>query len=281
MWYDTYMQVTKLDGTLEEFDTRKLFQSLQRAGASDDVAQSIVTHIEKEVHEGMTTSHIYKHALRLLRKSAHLPVAARYSLRRAVLELGPSGYPFEQLIGEVLKAKRYKVDIGATLRGKCVIHEVDVVAQNEKELILVEAKFHNAQGFKTDVKVALYIHARMLDLKENRYDNLCPPGGTCSSWLVTNTKFTENAVSYGRCVGMTLIGWGYPHHGNLQDLIEETKLHPLSCLTVLTQKERESMYQRGLVLCKDVKDDPNVLENAGITGKKVDAVLQEAHHLCV
>ncbi len=41
------------------------------------------------------------------------------------------------------------------------------------------------------------------------------------------------------------------------------------------------MYQRGLVLCKDVKDDPNVLENAGITGKKVDAVLQEAHHLCV
>lgn len=275
------MQVTKLDGTLEEFDTRKLFQSLQRAGAPDDVAQSIVTHVEKEVHEGMTTSHIYKHALRLLRKSAHSPVAARYSLRRAVLELGPSGYPFEQLIGEVLKAKGYKVDVGTTLRGKCVIHEVDVVAQNDKELILVEAKFHNAQGFKTDVKVALYIHARMLDLKENRYDNLCPPGGTCSSWLVTNTKFTENAIAYGRCVGMTLIGWGYPHHGNLQDLIEETKLHPLSCLTTLTQKERESMYQRGLVLCKDVTDDPNVLESAGITGKKVDAVLQEAHHLCV
>ncbi len=275
------MLVTKLDGTLEEFDTRKLFQSLQRAGASDDVAQSIVAHIEKEVREGMTTSHIYKHALRLLRKSAHLPVAARYSLRRAVLELGPSGYPFEQLIGEILKAKGYKVDVGTTLRGKCVIHEVDVVAQNDKELILVEAKFHNAQGFKTDVKVALYIHARMLDLKENRYDNLCPPGGTCSSWLVTNTKFTENAIAYGRCVNMTLIGWGYPHHGNLQDLIEETKLHPLSCLTTLTQKERESMYQRGLVLCKDVTNDPNVLENAGITGKKVDEVLQEAHHLCV
>lgn len=273
------MLVTKLDGTLEEFAPEKLFQSLKRSGASDDIAQSIVAHIEKEVQEGMTTSHIYKHALRLLRKEAHLPVAARYSLRRAVLELGPSGYPFEELLGEVFRAKGYTVEVGTTLQGKCVTHEMDVVARNDRELILVEAKFHNAQGFKTDVKVALYINARMHDLRENHYNGLCPAGGMCSSWLVTNTKFTENAITYGKCVGMTLIGWGYPHKGNVQDLIEETKLHPLSCLTTLTQKEREMLYQQGIVLVKNITNNPNILEGVGITGKKVDAVLQEAHHL--
>ncbi len=275
------MLVTKLDGTLEEFSSQKLFQSLSRAGASQDVAQHIVTHVGQELREGMTTSHIYKHALQLLRKVAHPPVAARYSLRRAVLDLGPSGYPFEELLGEVFRAKGYTAQVGVTLNGKCVTHEVDVVAHNEKELVLVEAKFHNAQGFKTDVKVALYVHARMLDLERNQYDNLCPAGGVCKSWLVTNTKFTENAIKYGQCVGMTLVGWGYPHHGNVQDLIEETKLHPLSCLTTLTQKERAILYEHGTVLCRDVTNNPNILESAGITGKKVDAVLQEAHHLCV
>ncbi len=275
------MLITKLDGTVEAFEPEKLAESLRRVGASEEVVRDIVTTIEKEVTDGMSTSRIYKHALKLLRKSSRAPIAARYSLRRAVLELGPSGFPFEQLLGEMFRSKGYQTQVGTTLRGKCVSHEIDVVARNQKELILVEAKFHNAQGFKTDVKVALYIHARMNDLRDNHYDGLCPPGGTCSSWLVTNTKFTENAIAFGACSHMTLVGWGYPQKGNLQDLIEETKLHPLSCLTSLGQKEREAMYQRGIVLCKDITSNPNVLEHAGITGKKVDAVIAEAQRLCI
>jgi hypothetical protein len=275
------MLITKLDGESEPFEPRKLYESLLRAGASDSEAHDIVSLIEKKVTEGMTTTNIYRYALRLLRKMSRAPVAARYSLRRAVLDLGPSGYPFEQLLGEMFRLKGYNTTVGTTLQGRCISHEVDIVARKERELILVEAKFHNAQGFKTDVKVAMYVYARMIDLRDNHYDGLCPTGGTCSSWLVTNTKFTENAIKYGKCTGMRLIGWGYPNEGNLQNLIEETKLHPLSCLTTLTQKERESMYQRGYVLCKDVTEDPNVLENAGVTGSKVDKVLQEAHRLCI
>ncbi|QQR82736.1 restriction endonuclease [Candidatus Campbellbacteria bacterium] len=274
------MLISKLDGTLEEFSPGKLARSLKNAGASDDVTADIITHVEKELHEGMTTSHIYTHALKLLQKQTLHPIAARYSLRRAVLELGPSGYPFEQLLGEVFKKKGYDVRVGATMQGKCVSHEIDVIAKKEKELILVEAKFHNAQGFKTDVKVSLYIYARMLDLQAGNYDGLCPPGGLCHQWLVTNTKFTDNAIAHGKCVGITLIGWGYPHTGNVQDLIEETRLHPLSCLTSLSKKEKDALYQQNIVLCKNIVDNPNILETAGITGKKVDTVLSEAHQLC-
>ncbi len=274
------MLISKLDGTLEEFSPEKLTASLEKSGATPAVAAEVLAHIEKELRDGVTTSHIYNHALKLLQKKAHHPTAARYSLRRAVLELGPSGYPFEQLLGEVFKKKGYSVRVGATMQGKCVSHEIDVIAQKEKELILVEAKFHNAQGFKTDVKVSLYIYARMLDLQAANYDGLCLPGGTCHQWLVTNTKFTDNAITHGKCVGITMIGWGYPHKGNVQDLIEEARLHPLSCLTTLTKKERDALYQQNIVLCKNIVDNPNILETAGISGKKVDTVLYEANQLC-
>ncbi len=272
--------IRKIDGTFEPFAPQKLVSSLVRSGAASDTAETIVSQIEKQLRDGMTTSEIYQHARRLLKKHSDAPVAARYSLRRAVLDLGPSGFPFEKLLGEIFKQKGYQVKVGETLKGHCVTHEVDVVAKNDKELILVEAKFHNAQGFKTDVKVALYIHARFLDLQARDFSGLCPKGGTCQSWLVTNTKFTENAIRYGKCVDIRMIGWGYPSKGNMQDLIEESGLHPLSCLTSLTGKEKAILYERGVVLCKTVTENPNILEVAGISGKKVDTVLAEANRLC-
>jgi hypothetical protein len=48
----------------------------------------IVRHIKGELKEGMTTSEIYQHAFSLLKKY-HAPVAARYSLKQAIIDLGP------------------------------------------------------------------------------------------------------------------------------------------------------------------------------------------------
>lgn len=274
------MLVTKLDGTTEAFEEDKLKRSLFHAGASEPVANEIVAHIVRELTPGMTTSHIYRHAKRLLRKQTEHPVAARYSLRRAILDLGPSGYPFEQILGEVFRLQDYQVEVGRMIKGKCVEHEVDVVARNKEKLILGEAKFHNNQGFKTDVKVALYIHARFLDLEAAHFNGMCPKGGVCESWLFTNTKFTDAAIRYGECVGITMIGWGYPQKGNVQDLIEQTGLHPLSSLTSLSKKEKALLYAQGAVLCRNITENPNILESVGVVGKKVEDVLAEAHRLC-
>lgn len=274
------MLITKFDGTQEEFDSTKLISSLERAGASSDVADIILKQVETELRPGMTTSHIYRRARELLKRHGQEPVAARYSLRRAVLDLGPSGYPFEKLLGEVFKHRGYHVEVGQMIQGKCVEHEVDVIARSDKELVLVEAKFHNNQAFKTDVKVALYINARFHDLQGNDFDGLCPPGGTCTSYLITNTKFTDAAIRYGKCAGIQMIGWGYPKQGNVEDLIEEAGLHPLSCLTTLTKKEKDALYEQGVVLCRAITDDPNLLGRAGIVSKKVDTIVAEANRLC-
>jgi hypothetical protein len=195
--------------------------------------------------------------------------------------MGPSGFPFERILGELFRSQGYQVEVGRMIKGKCVEHEVDLIARSETKLILGEAKFHNNQSFKTDVKVALYIHARFLDLQAADFDGLCPKNGACESWLITNTKFTDAAIKYGECVGITMIGWGYPEKGNVQDLIEQSGLHPLSSLTTLSKGEKEALYARDIVLCRNITDDPSILSSVGISAKKIDDVLTEANRLCV
>jgi len=271
--------VRKLDGTLEPFDESKLRFSLEKSGASSESIERIVRHIVNELREGMTTSDIYRHAFEVLKKKEKIP-AARYSLKRAVMELGPTGFPFEKLVGEVLKIKGYNVTLGNTLNGACASHEIDVLAEKGNQLIIIEAKFHNELSVKSDLKVALYVKARYDDLIKSRFGGRLKEGALHSSWLITNTDFTTNAQKYGNCVGMKMIGWSHPRNNNLQDMIEETGLHPLTCLTSLTASEKNKILSSGNVLCRDVRADSSILKNLGVEGKKLEAVMEEIRNVC-
>lgn len=265
--------IVKASGKTEPFKGEKLQGSLLRAGAEQKTADEIVKHIETEIKDGMSTSQIYKHAFFLLEKELK-PVAVRYSLRRAIMDLGPSGFPFEDYIAFILEEKGYEVKTGEIVFGGCVEHEVDVVAWNENKLIMIEAKFHNEMGMKSDLKVALYIKARFDDLKEakhlygkERYVD--------ESWLVTNTKFTNTAIHYAECKGLQLIGWNYPKKGNLQDLIEDSGLHPITSLTTLTGSQKKLLLSKGIVLSKHIKNDPSLLRSLGMNENKIKMVLNE------
>lgn len=212
--------IIKANGAIEAFEPTKLRESLLRAKASDDAISSVMAHIIKELKDDMTTQEIYEHAFKYL-EEYQKPVAERYSLRRALMELGPSGFPFEDLVAEILKAKGFEVLTRQIVLGGCVPHEMDVVAWNKKKLIMVEAKFHNESGTKSDLKVALYVKARMDDLKNNVFNYGGGDRKITESWLVTNTKFSSTAIHYGVCQNLVMIGWNYPEKGNLQDLIEE------------------------------------------------------------
>ena len=88
--------ITKADGSTEYFKVEKLRRSLRRAGAAPNEVNVIVAQITKELYDGIKTQEIYRHAFTLLRAS-ELPAATRYSLRRALFGLGPSGFPFETI----------------------------------------------------------------------------------------------------------------------------------------------------------------------------------------
>lgn len=270
-----YPLITKADGDQEPWDPQKLELSLSRAGASREARNHIVSKIETEIVSGMRTEDIYRRAFEYLRTEAALPVAARYSIKRAVFALGPSGFPFEQFLAEVLRAHGWSTKTGVALTGRCAPHEVDVLAEKNGKRIGIEAKFHNEAGGKTDIKDALYVHARYQDLgrapeKNSRVDE---------GWLVTNTRFTRNAIRYAQCSNLTLLGWDFPRNNGLLKMIEDARVHPITALTTLTDGEKQRLMQQNIVLCRNVQTG-HLLEEHGVKPNRIPNVLDEARRLC-
>lgn len=270
--------IVKESGERELWDSRKLARSLRAARANEELVAEIVSHIEKDIGDGIRTRDIYAHAFALLKRYAK-PVAAEYSLRLAMMQFGPSGFPFERFVAEILRAKGYRTKVGTTVPGACVSHEVDVIAENDDERILVEAKFHNSTAIKSDVKVALYVHARFQDIKK-RLEQHEQGERFTHSWLITNTSFTTQAIEYGNCVGMALTGWNYPSGRTLQDLVQETGMHPITCLTSLSTAHKNALLDSGVVLCRDVITDTTHLSRIGLNKARIESVQREATGLC-
>lgn len=270
--------IVKAGGERELFNRDKLFNSLYRVGADAQTASKIVAHIDSEVRDGMSTHDIYSHAFYLLHKMQK-PLALKYSLRRSLMDFGPSGFPFEKFIGEIWRRKGYTVENDITVKGYCTEHEIDVVAWNENKLVMTEVKFHNELGVKSDLKVALYVKARYEDLEEVTF-NFGKVRKLDEGWLVTNTKFTSSAIEYAQCQGLRIIGWNYPIKGNLQDMIEDSGLHPLTCLTTLNKSEKRDLMEQGLVLCNNLEHSTRSLERLGITHERIPQIIEESKMLC-
>ena len=268
--------ITKANGEQEVFDAEKLRGSLLKAGTAENVANSIIKHIENELTDGMTTREIYKHAFSLLDEQDR-PVAANYSLRRAVMDLGPSGFPFEKLIAAIFNKNGCTTETGRHLQGKCIDHEVDVIAYDENSLHIIEAKFHNQVGVKTDSKVALYVKARFDDLRDVDIDAGGKNRKMTEGWLITNTKFTKSAVDYGKCQNIKLVGWNYPSSGSLHDMIRKSGLHPLTSLTSISKAEEKILLEKNIVLLRQIKADPDSLDMLGSTQDKKKGILDEVN----
>lgn len=262
------IMVSKASGELQEFSERKLLTSLISAGADPMLAEEIVEHIASQVFEGMETKMIHARALSML-KAEKKSAAARYNLKRAIAALGPGGVPFEHFIARMFETKGYVTQVSVTLSGRCIAHEVDIVLSKENIRGLVECKFHVTAGVKCDVKIPLYIHSRFEDIEsfENRTNHHEREG-----WVVTNTRFTEDALAYGSCVGLKMLGWNSgPLGESLGRIIDVRGLHPITCLTTLTPEQIRQFLADGIVLCRDLLKQPTL----------VDAnVIAEAKEVC-
>lgn len=274
-------QIIKADGTKEVFDSGKLMDSLLRARAKREVAEDIVEKINKEIRDGMTTSQIYERAFDLLNGKSR-KTAMKYSIRRSILNLGPTGFPFEKYVAEIFKAKGYETRTGQVVQGKCIEHEVDMLAWNDKEVIVSEIKFHNELSAKSDTKVALYVKSRFDDLIGQKIKLAGKEREIKRGILITNTKFTDNAKQYAECVGtFEMISWDYPKKDNLFDLIEETQMQPLTAITSLTKKNQQDLLGAGIINCMSLKDRRNSMKSVGIPDDKINEIIENIDNLCV
>jgi Holliday junction resolvase-like predicted endonuclease len=273
------VHVTKYSGEVEVFDESKLRYSLKNAGASQEIIGQITERIKDELYEGIPTEKIYREAFQLLQiKSQH--TAGRYKLKEALFELGPTGYPFERFVGELLHRLGYETEVGVVVKGDCVSHEIDVIAHNEDEYIMVECKFHNRNENHCNVKVPLYIHSRFLDVKKNWLDMPNHQNKTHKAWIVTNTRFTSDAEAYGACVGLKMLGWNYPKRNGLKDLVERLNLHPITCLSSLNKEEKSQLIENDIIFCRQIFEDKEILEATGINPRHINRIAKETEEIC-
>lgn len=272
------VNIIKASGIKVPFEKQKLKQSLLRSGANSEQVDKIVEHLVSILTEGMSTTSIYQIAFELLKNMSH-PVAARYNLKRAIMELGPSGFPFEQFVAELLKYRGYKTQVGVIVKAHCVNHEIDVIAEKDDLRFLVECKFHNLQGQMSDVKIPLYIQSRFLDVEMQWKQADGYAEKSLQGWVITNTRFSDDAMQYGKCMSLNLVSWDYPQNSGLKDWIDISGLHPVTCLTTLTSKEKQDLLNRKIVLCKSVLADQHLLESIGLKPPRLQRVLDECFAL--
>jgi Holliday junction resolvase len=270
--------IKKASGETEAFDPDKLRNSLKRAGTSDELTEEILDDILPRLSEGMTTREIYKMAFAMLRKRKSSN-AARYSLKKAIMELGPTGYPFEHFVAQVLAHHGFKIEVGQTLQGKCVTHEVDVVATHNNTQYLVECKFYNSQGKYANVRVPLYIRARVDDIIEFREKLPQYKDTRFFGWVVTNTRFTEDAMNYGRCAGLHMLSWSLPKNKALKDMVEQAKVFPITALTSLNKKQKEYLLSKDIVLCRQLKEKIYILHEIGASDSTRKKIIKELNEL--
>jgi Holliday junction resolvase-like predicted endonuclease len=246
------MNVIKANNQKEPFSEEKVIQSIRRAHIPEPLQAETLASVKSKLYDGISTNEIYQHILEYLDTAGHPYTKTRYSLKESLMMLGPTGYPFEDFIAQLLEADGYKTQVRQVLSGKCVTHEVDVIAEKDGRASMIEAKFHNSPGVRSEVQVALYTHARFEDVKiKNKLDE---------AWIVTNTKTTVDANLYAECSQMKVISWDYPEGNGLREMIERAQLYPVTMLTSLTQSNKLALLNNHIVLCKQIAANHSVLD---------------------
>ncbi|MDU8885704.1 ATPase [Yeosuana sp. MJ-SS3] len=273
------IEIIKASGEKAIFSFDKLKASLNRTGASNELVDIIIDKVSEELYQGISTQEIYNRAFALLKKSNSY-LASKYKLKKAIYELGPTGYPFERFISAILKYSGYSTHVGQILQGKCVTHEVDVLAVKNNLLTIIECKFHGQQGLNCNVKIPLYINARYNDIKAHWKSDTHKNEKLTNGWVVTNTRFTKDALQYGKCCGLYLLSWDYPLDDSLKNRIDRLSLYPITVSTLLTNREKQFLLSRDIVLCRDLIGDVFYLDHLGISDIRKEKILSEIMQLC-
>lgn len=243
--------VRKKDGTEEPFSFARFSASLQKGGLKSSETEKLREKIESFLYPGIPTREVYQIARKLLKQMPGGNPAV-YSLKKALLDLGPDGFHFEKLIARLLTARGYSTEVGLVLEGECVSHEIDILAFRDGECLIGECKFRNMPGIQVDVKVPLYIRSRFEDVAG--HPRIRDGGERLSPWIFTNSRFSGDAARYAACRKINLLGWDYPGNSGLRNWIDQSGLYPLTILQSLTRHEKKNLLDRNFLLATDVRE---------------------------
>ena len=272
------MLVKKNSGELIPYNPNALKRSLTKSGAKKEEVEDVFEKISKDLYEGITTRELYRTAFQYL-KDYRSSYAARYSLKRALRDLGPEGYYFEMWFARVMQAAGYETIHSETVQGNAVTHEIDVVAAKENQLIFCECKFRNDEEAKISVTTPMYFLSRMKDVEQHTYHFFGRDMKPSKGYLVTNAYLTTDSIEFANYYGIGLISWDYPENKSIKYLVDNAGLYPVTCLTTLTDEQEKILLSKDCILVKDLVQNQKTLDSLNLSKEVMDAVLEEANDL--
>lgn len=272
------MKIKNNAGEIVEFEISKLESSLRNSGADENSVKKVLETVLPKCFEGITTGELYRMAFEELKKISN-SAAARYSLKKALLELGPAGFYFEQWIARVFQNIGYKTETGQLIKGHSVTHEADVIANKNDKTYWVECKFRNAEDTKISVTTPMYVLSRIKDISNIQYNLFGTQTKFTDGWLITNTYFTKDSVAFSEYYGLRLLSWDFPKHKSIKNLVDQNALYPITCLTTLDSKQKQKLLEKKCVLVKELFNNQNLLNVLELNQEKKSEVLKETKEL--
>ena len=265
--------VVKASGEKELFDPVKAKNALRRAGMSGKESDEALKLLHSKLRQNITTTKIYGLLYDII-EEMRPEVSHRYNLKRALLNIGPEGYEFEDFVARLLTLQGYRTELRQNVQGKCVSHEIDVIAAKNHEAYAVECKFHNQPGAKCRIQTALYVYARYLDLaagaKLGRCRNFTKP------WLITNTKFSDDVVAYAECMDIPLLGWHYPFKEGLESMIDRTKCYPVTVINMGNDVLRRLLSKKIVTIFDIPESADRLAELSGVPHATAKEIVEHA-----
>ena len=259
--------VVKANGNTEAFSKNKLTLSLARTGLPRKACEDIANKVTSEIRNGDKTQHIYKKAFNLIKERSPL-ATTRYSLKKALFELGPEGHYFEDYVARYFTRSGYKTQVCKIFQGKFVKHEVDCVAVNKDGEYFSECKFHNRSGTKNDVKISLYVKARWDDLRTG------PDGKNLQGYYIfSNTAFTTDAIQYAQGTGLRLMGVNSPAEKSFLEEIKQMKLFPVTSLRSINRSQNRILLDKKIIVVNELNND--LLYKLGMDQLQINRVMEE------
>jgi len=259
--------VTKADGSKQPFDKQKIINTCLRLQATPEQAQSIADKIEAKAYDGIPTKKILQMVFQYMKKYRPA-IGYQIDLKQAIAMLR-SKPDFEIFVAKLFEAMGYEVDTNLIIQGKCIEHEIDVVAKKGNEIILVEVKHHVNHHTYSGLDVFLQLNSTLEDLKlghESGKNNF----KFTRAILICNTKVSDHARRYALCRGLEFIAWKFPPEKGLERLIEDYKLYPITFLKEIERDEAYKLADVGIVTVKQLLDDAEkISKKSGINKNRV------------
>jgi hypothetical protein len=126
----------------------------------------------------------------------------------------------------------------------------------------------------------LYINSRYQDVKTYWNNKKSNQQEVTKGWVVTNTRFTRDAIKYGTCCGLYLLSWDFPKNEGLKDRIDRLGLYPITVSTLLSNREKQFLLSRDVILCRELLNDNFYLDHLGISELRKKKILNEITQLC-